>query len=97
MYLWNGFLTLKWKYWAQSIKKAIDNDEINKSSVYQIPKISIVANEIFNAPIMFLVRLDNSYNWNSKSILSLRKTHTTMTDIETVNWANIIICSILLF
>ena len=46
----NGLLILKWKYWAQSIKKAIDNDEINKSSLYQIPKISIVANEIFNAP-----------------------------------------------
>ena len=53
--------------------------------MYQIPKINIVANEIFNAPTIFLVRLDSLYNSNSMSILSLLKTQTTITDIETIN------------
>ena len=95
IYLYHGLLALKWKYWADNIKKAMHKEDINIISEYQIPKIKIVANEIFMDPTIFLVILDNLYNLNSASILSLLKVQIINTDTPTINWERIEIFSIL--
>ena len=56
------------------------------TSVYQAPKVSIVANDIFAAPTMFLNKSDNLYCLNSITILSYLKIHTMIIDIETMIW-----------
>ena len=56
-----------------------------KSSLYHIPKINIVANDILAAPTMFLNKSDNLYCLNSITILSYLKIHTMITDIETTS------------
>ena len=94
IYLCHGLFTLKWKYWADSIKKAMDEDDIKIISGYQIPKINMVAKEILVDPTIFLERLDNSNNLNSLSILSLLKVQMTNTDTPTTNWEIIEIFSI---
>ena len=94
MYLCHGLFALKWKYWADSIKKAMDEDDIKIISGYQIPKINMVAKEILVDPTIFLERLDNSNNLNSLSILSLLKVQMKNTDTPTTNWEIIEIFSI---
>ena len=85
------FLNLKWKNCAQSIKKAIIRDEINKNSWYQIPKTKIVANEILSEHTIFLNVLESPYCLNSKIILSYLNTQTITIEIEIVSCDNIII------
>ena len=94
MYLCHGLFALKWKYWADSIKKAMDEDDKNIIPGYQIPKINMVAKEILVDPTIFLDRLDNSNNLNSLSILSLLKVQMKNTDTPTTNWEIIEIFSI---
>ena len=89
-----GLFTFIWKYWALSIKNAIASAAGTKNSWYQIPKIKTVASAIFDAPTAFLTKLDKSYCLNSKTILSYLKTHTIITDIETISCAKIEIFSI---
>ena len=94
IYLYHGLFALKWKYWADSIKKAMDEDDKNIIPGNQIPKINMVAKEILVDPTIFLERLDNSNNLNSLSILSLLKVQMTNTDTPTTNWEIIEIFSI---
>ena len=83
------FLALKWKNWAQSIKKAIIKEDKNKNSWYQIPKTRIVANEILSAPTIFLNKFDNPYCLNSKTMFSCLKTQTTTIEKEIIICDNI--------
>ena len=75
------FFTLKWKYCAQIIKKAINEEEKNKYTWCQIPKTRIVAKEILNTPTMFLNKFDNPYCLNSKTMFSFLKTQTIIIEI----------------
>lgn len=94
IYLCHGLFALKWKYWADSIKEAMNKEDINIISGYQIPKINMVAKEILVDPTIFLERLDNLNNLNSLSILFLLKVQMTNTDTPTTNWEIIEIFSI---
>lgn len=94
IYLCHGLFALKWKYWADSIKEAMNKEDINIISGHQIPKINMVAKEILVDPTIFLERLDNLNNLNSLSILFLLKVQMTNTDTPTTNWEIIEIFSI---
>ena len=74
--LLHGFFTLKWAIWAQTIRNAINIDDINIKDGNQIPATSKVDREIFEAPTKLRVKFDKPYCLNSITILSNLKTHT---------------------
>ncbi len=55
------------------------------TSIYQAPKVSIVANDIFTAPTIFCNKLERPYCLNSILILSRLNTQTIITEIETIS------------
>ena len=74
--LLQGFFTLKCAIWAQTIRKAINIDDINTKGGNQIPATNKVDREIFEAPTKFRVKFDKPYCLNSNTILSNLKTQT---------------------
>ena len=74
--LLHGFFTLKWAIWAQTIRNAINIDDINNRDGNQIPAINKVDREIFEAPTKLRVKFDRPYCLNSSTMLSNLKTHT---------------------
>lgn len=96
-YLINGFLILKWKYWALIINRPIRIDGIRTNDGYQIPTISNVAKDIFVVPTIFLVKSLNPNCANSFKTLWNLKVHTNTTDIETIICDNTINFSIFIY
>ena len=74
--LLHGFFTLKWAIWAQTIRNAINIDDINIRDGNQIPATNKVDREIFEAPTKLRIKFDKPYCLNSITILSNLKTHT---------------------
>ena len=86
----NGFFILKWKYCALTINNPIRIEDVKTNDGYQIPAISNVANEIFDAPIKFLVTSLNPNCLNSVRTLWYLKIQTKATDSATVICSNCI-------
>lgn len=72
----NGLLTLKWKYWADNIKKPIATEETIKNSLYQIETINNVAVATLAAPTKLLIKVLNPNSSNSLIMLSYLKIQT---------------------
>ena len=72
----NGFLILKWKYWAAIINIPISKEGIRTKDECQIPVISNVANAILDAPTKLRVKSLNPNCLNSFTTLSNLKTQT---------------------
>ena len=60
------------------------NEDKIRNSLYQIPKIRIVARDIFEAPTIFLIISEMPYYSNSTIIFSLLNTQTIITEIATI-------------
>ena len=74
--LLHGFFTLKWAIWAQTIRNAINIDDINIRDGNQIPATNKIDREIFEAPTKLRIKFDKPYCLNSITMLSNLKTHT---------------------
>tara|TARA_Y100000992_G_C21263961_1_gene492885 strand:- start:1878 stop:2090 length:213 start_codon:yes stop_codon:yes gene_type:complete len=55
-------------------------------SVYHIPAINNVEEDILRAPTIFLNKFEYPNSLNSLSTFSYLKVHTINTDIDTINW-----------
>ena len=87
--------TLKWKYWALSIKLAISREGIRTKEECHIPTISKVANDVFENPTKFRVTSLNLNKSNSLRTLWNLKIQTYATDIATAICAKYTMFSIL--
>ena len=76
----NGFLILKWKYWAAIINIPRSIEGIWTKDECQIPVISNVANAILDAPTKLRVKSLNPNCLNSLTTLSNLKIQTYATD-----------------
>ena len=83
-----GFFTLKCETWAHNIKKAIETDPNMIKSVYHIPAINKVEEDILRAPTIFLSRVGYPKSLNSFSTLLYLMVQTKNTDTDTINWNN---------
>ncbi len=72
----NGFLILKWKYWAAIMNIPISIEGIWTKDECQIPAISNVANAILDAPTKLRVKSFKPNCLNSVTTLSYLKIQT---------------------
>jgi hypothetical protein len=79
-----AFFTLKCEIWAHNIKKDIEIDPNMIKSVYHIPAINNVEEDILRAPTIFLSKLEYPNSLNSISTLSYLNVQTINTDTDTI-------------
>lgn len=88
--LCHRFFTLKWKYCALIIRKAIKSAGIRTSDGYQVPALSNVANTILVYPTIVRIKSLSPSCFHSFTILSKQNIHTIPSENATMIWATLL-------